>query len=359
MLHRILLAPVLLAAALVSLASAQPAPGLAPPAASTVQPSLPDPSLPDLSLQGPATPSGRLRAMEAQYPPWQRGENNDAVDRGLEFTVAPVDVLSDFHGSIDHPDLVLYVSGNYFFAVRGVVDAFGEAYPRYRGNVYYETLPPGLLIKQMEAGGRVTSGNMTWTAKPDVFMAELSASNELVGRGKLLAPVVAFATNDLTIMVPAGNPAHIRGLADLDRAGLALAMPNPQFEGVARQIRASLVKAGGEALAEAVYGAKVRNGESILTRIHHRQTPLFLMQGLAQSGVTWRSEAIFQEKIGNPIGHVDIPADQNTLAVYSAALVPDAPHPEAARAWLDFIKSDAAFAVFERFGFKRYAPQPR
>jgi ABC-type molybdate transport system substrate-binding protein len=191
---------------------------------------------------------------------------------------------------------------------------------------------------------------------PDVFMAELSASNELVRRGRLAGPVVAFATNDLTIMVPAGNPAHIAGLADLGRAGLALAMPNPQFEGVAAQIRASLVKAGGEALAEAVYGAKVRNGETILTRIHHRQTPLFLMQGLAETGVTWRSEAIFQEKIGNPIGHVDIPAEQNTLAVYSAALVPDAPHPEAARAWLDFIKSDAAFAVFEQYGFKRYAP---
>jgi ABC-type Fe3+ transport system substrate-binding protein len=39
--------------------------------------------------------------------------------------------------------------------------------------------------------------------------------------------------------------------------------------------------------------------------------------------------------------------------------VPDPPHLEAARAWLDFIKSDAAFAVLERFGFKRYAPEPR
>jgi molybdate transport system substrate-binding protein len=344
--YRISLASILLAVALASPALSQPAPGTQQSGAST-------------ALPGPSTPSGRLRAMEEQYPPWQRGENNSAVDRGLEFTVAPVDVLSDFHGSIDHPDLVLYVSGNYFFAVRGVVDAFEAAHPRYRGNVYYETLPPGLLIKQLDAGGKVTSGNMTWTAKPDVFMAELSASNELVRRGKLAGPVVAFATNDLTIMIPVGNPAHISGLADLGRAGIALAMPNPAFEGVATQIRASLVKAGGEALAEAVYGTKVRNGETILTRIHHRQTPLFLMQRLAETGVTWRSEAIFQEKIGNPIGHVDIPAEQNTLAIYSAALVPDAPHPEAARAWLEFIKSDAAFAVFERFGFKRFEAKPQ
>ncbi len=303
---------------------------------------------------GAATPAGRLRAMEARYPPWQHGANNNAVDRGLEFTVAPVDVLADFHGSIDHPDLVLYVSGNYFFAMAGLVRAFGDAYPQYRGHVYYETLPPGLLLKQMEAGGTVTSGNMTWTAKADVYMAELTASDDLVRQGKLVAPVIAFATNNLTIMVPAGNPAQVTGLADLGRVGLALAMPNPQFEGIARQARASLVKAGGETLAETTYGTKVRNGETILTRIHHRQTPLFLMQRLVDAGVTWKSEAIFQEEIGNPIGHVDIPAEHNALAVYSAALVPDAPHPDAARIWLNFIRSDAAFNVLAAYQFKRY-----
>jgi ABC-type molybdate transport system substrate-binding protein len=293
-----------------------------------------------------------VQALETLYPPWPRGTADAAG--GLELTVAPADVLADFHGSIDRPELVLYVSGNYFFAMAGLVETFGNAYPQYRGRIYFETLPPGLLLKQMEAGGTVTSGEMTWTAKPDVFMAELAASNDLVRSGKLLAPVVAFATNNLTIMVPAGNPAHVAGLADLGRAGLALAMPNPQFEGVARQIRASLVRAGGETLAETVYGAKVRNGETVLTRIHHRQTPLYLMQHLVEAGVTWRSEAIFQEEFGNPIGHVEIPVEHNTLAVYSAAMVPDAPHPAAARAWLDFIGSDAAFKVLAHYDFKRY-----
>jgi ABC-type molybdate transport system substrate-binding protein len=302
----------------------------------------------------PSTPAGRVQAMEALYPPWPHGADADTTGRGLAFTVAPVDVLADFHGNLDRADLVLYVSGNYFFAMAGLVEAFGNAHPQYRDRVYFETLPPGLLLKQMEAGGTVTSGDMTWTAKPDVFMAELAASNDLVRSGKLAAPVIPFATNNLTIMVPAGNPAQVAGLADLARDGLALAMPNPQFEGVARQIRASLVRTGGEALAESVYGAKVRSGETVLTRIHHRQTPLYLMQHLVEAGVTWKSEAIFQEEIGNPISHVEIPAEQNTLAVYSAALVPEAPHPAAARAWLDFIGSDAAFKVLAHYDFKRY-----
>jgi molybdate transport system substrate-binding protein len=308
---------------------------------------------------GQTTPADRLKALEAIYPPWQRGRNNDAIQRGLEFTVPPADVLADFHGSLDHPELVLYASGNYFFAMAPLVTAFGDAYPQYRGRVFYETLPPGLLLKQMDAGGTITSGNMTWTVKPDVYLAELAASNDLVQSGRLVAPVVTFATNDLTIMVPATNPARIGGLTDLGRAGLALAMPNPEFEGVARQIRASLVKAGGEALAEMVYGKKVRDGETVLTRIHHRQTPLFLMQHLAEAGVTWKSEAIFQEEIGHAISHVDIPAEFNTLANYSAAMVADAPHPVAARAWLDFIGSDGAFKILEHYGFRRFAATPR
>lgn len=301
----------------------------------------------------PDSPAGKLQAMEAQYPPWQGGRNNGAPRQGLVFTVPPADVMADFHGSLDDPALVLYASGNYFFAMAGLVEKFGEAHPEYRGRVFYETLPPGLLLKQMQAGGTVTSGNLTFTVRPDVMMAEKAASENWVQEGKLAAPVVSFATNDLTIMVPKGNPGSIQSLADLGRSDLAIAMPNPEFEGVARQIRASLVKAGGEDLAKSVYGAKVDSGATVLTRIHHRQTPLFLMQGLVQGGVTWTSEALFQEQQGHKIDHVEIPAEQNTRAIYSAAMVTSAPHPDAAKAWLSFIRSDAAFSALAPYGFQR------
>jgi molybdate transport system substrate-binding protein len=305
------------------------------------------------------TPADRLKAIEAIYPPWRHGDRSDVPNRGFEFTVPPADVLADFHGSLDNPQLVLFASGNYFFALGELVTAFGDTNPQYRGHVFYETLPPGLLLKQMDAGGTVTSGNMTWSVRPDVYLAELAASTQLVQSGRLVAPVVTFATNDLAIMVPAGNPARVATLADLGHAGLVLAMPNPGFEGVARQIRASLVKAGGEALADLVYDKKVRDGETVLTRIHHRQTPLFLMQHLVEAGITWRSEAIFQEQIGNPIAHVDIPTEVNTLASYSAAMVAGAPHAEAARAWLDFVGSDSAFKILEHYGFRRFVVKPQ
>jgi molybdate transport system substrate-binding protein len=131
-------------------------------------------------------------------------------------------------------------------------------------------------------------------------------------------------------------------------------MPNPEFEGIVSQIEASLKKAGGQALADAVYKTKVADGSTILTHIHHRQTPLFLMQERAEAGVTWQSEAMFQEQAGHPITRVDIPLSQNTTAIYAGAVVKGAAHKEAAKLWLSFIHSPEALSIFERYGFKPY-----
>ena len=298
-----------------------------------------------------AAPAGAANSI---FPPWQQGRNNDAADRGLQFTVPEIDDLPDFHGDVTHPRLVLYVGGNYFFAMAPLVAAFEAEHPRYKGRIYWETLPPGLLVEQIKAGGTVTSGNMTWTAKADAYLAGLAKVRALLHDGLLTGPAVPYVTNNLTIMVPAGNPGRIKGLADLAQPGLKLAMPNPAYEGVARQIKAALTRAGGPALVTAVYETKVADGATQLTRIHHRQTPLFLMQGKVQGAVTWKSEALFQEQIGNPISHVDIPASQNATAIYAGAMVKGAAHPEAARAWLAFIRSPTALEIFSRYGFKPY-----
>jgi ABC-type molybdate transport system substrate-binding protein len=304
----------------------------------------------------PQSPAGSIDAAAALYPPWNGGDRDGATSRGLEFTVPPVDAMVDFHGNLTNPALVLYASGNYFFALGDLVQAFEAAHPEWRGRIFFETLPPGLLLKQLQAGGTVTSGNLTFTIPPDVMMAEQRASETWVKQGLLTAPVISFASNDLCIMLPTDNPAGITGLVDLSRPDLVLAMPNPAWEGIAGQIRTALVKAGGETLASRVYDEKVAAGTTILTKIHHRQTPLWLMQGIAKAGVTWTSEAIFQEKQGHQITHMLIPPEQNVRAIYSAALVPGAAHPEAAHAWLDFLTTDAAFNVLIPYGFQRPTP---
>jgi molybdate transport system substrate-binding protein len=212
------------------------------------------------------------------YPPWQKDADSDVAERGLEFTVPEVDNLPDFHGNPIDAKLVLYVGGNYFFALAPLVKAFESQQPDLKGRIFWETLPPGQLVKQMEAGGTITVGNMTFTVKADAYFAGLTAVQRLVDSGRLEAPAVPYASNTLAIMVPKGNPARIVSLTDLGRSNIRLAMPNPDTEGVADQIKASLQKAGGQALVDTVYGTKARDGSTYLTAIHHRETPMFLMQ---------------------------------------------------------------------------------
>jgi hypothetical protein len=63
--------------------------------------------------------------------------------------VPEVDDLPDFHGNPADAKLVLHVGGNYYFAMAPLVHAFEAAHPQYRGRLYWETIPPGLLVRQM------------------------------------------------------------------------------------------------------------------------------------------------------------------------------------------------------------------
>lgn len=304
---------------------------------------------------------GAMRALAASepganiFPPWSHGDNNPVQQRGLEFTVPEVDNLPDFHGDPAAAKLVVFVGGNYFFAMAPLVAQFERLHPELKGRIYYETIPPGLLVEQIRKNGTVTVGNMTWTVHADVYAAGLKRVQGLIEEGYGKGPAVPYVTNTLTIMVPKGNPAQIGGLSDLGKPGVRLVMPNPAYEGIGRQIKLSLAKAGGEDLVKSVYETKVQSGETQLTRIHHRQSPLYLMLGRADAGVTWQSEASFQEEIGNPIGQVAIPEQQNVTAIYAAAVLKAAPHPKAAQQWVEYLRSPEALSIFEHYGFKAYA----
>ncbi len=284
-------------------------------------------------------------------PPWSKGANNPAASKGYEFQVPDVDNVPDLHGNPANARLVLFIGGNQFFVLPQLVEGFVKLHPELAGHIYYETLPPGILRRQIAANDTLTLGNLTLQVKPDVYEAGARVLHAMEQQ-KQVRNVTEYATNTLEIMVPADNPKHITSLNDLARPDLRLSMPNPQWEGVANQIAAALRKAGGDALYQQVYQAKVENGSTVLTEIHHRQTPMRIMQGKADAGVTWASEVQFQKKIGNPITGVEIPDSQNSTAIYAGGVMVDAPHPQAAEQWLAYLKTPEAQAIYHQFGFR-------
>ena len=276
--------------------------------------------------------------------------NAPAAMNSYVFHVPDVDNVPDLHGNPCDAKLVLFIGGNQFFVLPSLIAGFEKQHPELAGHIFYETLPPGVLRKQMQADNALTLGNLTLRIQPDVYEAGMGAVHELETEGEL-DNSITYATNNLEIMVAAGNPRGIASLKDLANRDLRLSMPNPETEGVARQIQESLRKAGGDTLVKAVYDGKVKSGSTFLTQIHHRQTPMRILDGKSDAGVVWSSEVRFQEKIGSAISGVPIPDAQNVTATYAAGLVRNAPHREAAMAWLAYLKSAEARAAYVEFGF--------
>jgi molybdate transport system substrate-binding protein len=264
------------------------------------------------------------------------------------FGAPGVDDVMDLHGDLRNAKLVLFVGGNQWMAMPAIVHAFVQRHPE-AAPVYYETLPPGILAKQLAAGS-LQMGSLTISVPADVFMAGKRRMNDVVEAGLAKAPLT-FATNVLAILVRRGNPKRVAGLSDLGRSDVRVAMPNPAHEGVARQIELALRKAGGRRLVEAVMVTKVRDGTTLLTQIHHRQTPLWIEQGRADAGPLWLTEALYQERIGAPLATVRIPAAFNVTATYQGAVASGAPHARLAEQFVRFLGSSQARDIFRSYGF--------
>ncbi len=293
-------------------------------------------------------PAAKLNAQQAL--PWSQGKNDPALEQGYVFQVPGTDNVPDLHGNPEGAQLILFVGGNQFMVLPKLVSAFVEQHPELAGKIFYETLPPGILLNQIQHQDTLTLGNLTLTARPDVYEAGALKLKTLASQHQV-SSYVTYATNDLAIMVRKGNPKHIRSLEDLGRADVRLSMPNPQWEGVARLIENSLHQAGGAALVQKVMVTKRREGTTFLTHVHHRQTALRIMQNLSDAGVTWQSEVSFQERIGNPIAGVSIPSRYNTTGIYAAGVLVNAPHPQAGKLWVSFLQSKEAQSIYREFGF--------
>jgi ABC-type molybdate transport system substrate-binding protein len=284
---------------------------------------------------------------QADYlPPW-----NPPPSGGVQFSAPPVDAIADLHGDIVDPQLTVFFAGNQFMVVHDLMAAFRIAHPQYQ-RIFVETLPPGILAKQIESGSLVM-GNLRIALRPDVYTAGKSSIAERQKQHGWFAETYDYARNPLAILVAKGNPRHIRGLADLGRPDVRVSMPNPAWEGIARQIQASYRKAGGAALDTAIMQTKVADGSTFLTHIHHRQSPLRVLQGESDAAPVWSTEAYFQQQIlHHPVETVAIPAEQNTIATYTAARMKDAPHAQAARDFLHFMQSPEANAIYHKYGFQ-------
>ena len=73
---------------------------------------------------------------ESLFPPWQHGANNDALVRAASSSPCPKSTTWPTSTAVSAtPKLVLYVGGNYFFAMAPLVKTFEERTSRVQGAI--------------------------------------------------------------------------------------------------------------------------------------------------------------------------------------------------------------------------------
>lgn len=201
----------------------------------------------------------------------------------------------------------------------------------------FEAAHPGTTVRFSFAGSSSLAQQILAGAPVDVFAAASTATMSLVTDAAPTgqeAPAV-FARNRLEIAVPAGNPGHVTGLADLARPELRVALCAPQ------------VPCG--AAADAVFAAAgltpapdtlEQDVKAVLTKVE---------LGEVDAGLVYRTDVIAG---GDAVQGIDFPQSAAAVTEDPIVVLPGAPNPVAAQAFVDLVRSPRGRAVLSAAGFE-------
>lgn len=215
------------------------------------------------------------------------------------------------------------------FAAASLTDAF-EALEAAFGDAH-----PGTEVVFNHAGSQVLAGQIAEGAPADVFasanphhMAAIRDGGHISGKPR------AFAANRLAIAVEAGNPLGIDGLDDLSDPDLVIVLP-------AEEVPA------GDYAREALAGAGVPvSPASLEPDVRAALSKVAL--GEADASIVYSSDVVAAD--GRVTG-VAIPPAANVTALYPIAVMADAPNPDGAEAFVEFVHSDEGQAILSDHGF--------
>ena len=163
--------------------------------------------------------------------------------------------------------------------------------------------------------------------------ANNSTMTDAANKG-LVGEQTEFATNVLTLIVPAGNPAGVTGINDgsLDKADLVICAPEvpcgEATQKLATELGVTLNPVSEEQKVTDVRG-KVESGE-------------------AQAGIVYTTDAA---KSGSKVEPIALPAN-SVINHYPIALTKSAGNPQAAQAFIDYVLSPEGQKVLQdTYGF--------
>jgi molybdate transport system substrate-binding protein len=272
-----------------------------------------------------------------------------------DYPIIPEERQDDLHhlDIVNEADLILFMAGNQFMVMPELIKVFQQHYPAIQ-KIYYQTLPPGLQLRQILAGGAMF-GNRLLDMVPDIYSSVNEKAMQTLERAGRLRKedYRLYLHNRLTLLVPAGNPAMIDSVSDLGRTAIRISQPDPENEDIGWHIIDMYRQAGGDELVQRIMAEKRAAGTTLFTKVHHRETPARIRENIADVGPVWATEARYAEACGVDCVVVEPGPglDQRQRVNYFVCRLATAPHPENGARFLDFLCSATARDIFRRHGF--------
>lgn len=198
----------------------------------------------------------------------------------------------------------------------------------------FEQANPGVDVRLSFDGSSGLVDQITGGAPADVFAsADEMNMDRVVAEGLVVGKPLVFATNELTLITPPGNPAGITGLDD-SLGGTRL-----------------VVCAGGVPCGNATRGLADSTGielrpvseESKVTDVRGK-----VSSGEADAGIVYATDAL---AAGDAVEQVDISGARVLPNRYPIAVLDEAPSPDLGRRFIDSVTGPAGREVLEQHGF--------
>ena len=205
-----------------------------------------------------------------------------------------------------------------------IADAFTKRYPDTEIN--FNFAGSSTIMNQVLAGAPV---DVIATASEPTMQIGVDAQ-------QVLRPLI-FARNSMTIAVPAGNPANIKSLADLERGGLLLGVCDP------------VVPCGASAVE--IFTKNKLNVTPVTRELDVRALLGKVISGDLDAGIVYITDV---KAAGNKVEFVEIPVKDNVMTTYPIAMVLATENSELSNRFVNFVRfSTTSQAILRAFGFAK------
>lgn len=180
----------------------------------------------------------------------------------------------------------------------------------------------------------------------DVLLgADTTNAQTLVDEEAARGPVTPYATNALTVIVPANNPKGIQTAADLAKPGVCViaAGDNVPINHYAEQLVMNLSQRSdyGSSFA-ANYEANVCSREDNVGAVVNK-----ISLGEGDAAIVYVTDAA----AGQNLEQVSVPADSNVVATYGGVVTSSSTSPDTAAEFVSWLTGPAGQSVLKSHGF--------